>query len=198
MIRVENLTVRRQDCKICECPALELSDRKILLVLGQNGSGKSTLLKVLAGLEAYDAGTVEVQVPLNERTYVHQHPYFFRGQLIDNVILGLTLRGQSRAAAIDKATPLLDNLGLSDKIQAHPKTLSGGEQRKAALARALVIEPRLLLLDEPFAELDSQGQQAVIKCLNDFTGTLVLSSPTDLSETFWDQQLTLQRATSKT
>jgi sulfonate transport system ATP-binding protein len=121
---------------------------EFVALLGRSGSGKSTLLRTLAGLDAPSAGIV--QVP-NERMVVFQEPRLLPWKTtIQNVELGL--RG---GRATELARSALAEVGLEHRLHVYPATLSGGEAQRAALARALVRDPKLLLLDEPFAALDA-------------------------------------------
>jgi sulfonate transport system ATP-binding protein len=122
---------------------------EFVALLGASGSGKTTLLRVLAGLEQASAG--EVLVP-EVRTVVYQEPRLVASQRVwRNVVIGLPRSRGTRA----RASEALGEVGLGDKADAWPGTLSGGEAQRVALARALVREPDLLLLDEPFAALDA-------------------------------------------
>jgi sulfonate transport system ATP-binding protein len=127
---------------------LELEAGSFTALLGRSGSGKSTLLRTLAGLDAAPAGTVSVP---RERAVVFQEPRLLPWKKVwRNVSLGLR-HGDPRA----KASAALAELGLSHRLDAWPLTLSGGEAQRVALARALVRDPKLMLLDEPFAALDA-------------------------------------------
>jgi len=127
---------------------LRINPGEFVALLGRSGSGKSTLLRTLAGLDAAPAGTVQVPVA---RTVVFQEPRLLPWKRVwRNVTLGL--RSADPKARAEAA---LDEVGLSHRLNAWPLTLSGGEAQRAALARALVREPALLLLDEPFAALDA-------------------------------------------
>lgn len=122
---------------------------EFVALLGASGSGKTTLLRILAGLDAPDAG--EAWVP-TARTVVFQEPRLIQSQKVwRNVVLGL----DGKAATRERALATLAEVHLDHRADAWPATLSGGEAQRAALARALVREPRLLLLDEPFAALDA-------------------------------------------
>jgi len=127
---------------------LGIESGEFVALLGRSGSGKSTLLRSLAGLDTPSAGIV--QVP-NERMVVFQEPRLLPWKTaIQNVELGL--RGNR---ATELARSALAEVGLEHRLHAYPATLSGGEAQRAALARALVRDPKLLLLDEPFAALDA-------------------------------------------
>ncbi len=128
---------------------LTIRSGEFVALLGASGSGKTTLLRILAGLDAPDDG--EAWVP-EARTVVFQEPRLVQSKTVwKNVVIGLS----GQAASRDRAEAALAEVGLSHRADAWPATLSGGEAQRAALARALVREPRLLLLDEPFAALDA-------------------------------------------
>jgi sulfonate transport system ATP-binding protein len=127
---------------------LRLRSGEFVALLGRSGSGKSTLLRALAGLDPETVG--EVRVP-SRRAVVFQDPRLLPwATVLDNVVLGLDRRG-----AADAGRQALTEVGLAGHEDDWPKTLSGGEAQRAALARALVREPDLLLLDEPFGALDA-------------------------------------------
>jgi len=122
---------------------------EFVALLGASGSGKTTLLRILAGIEAPTTG--EVLVP-EVRTVVYQEPRLVASMRVwRNVVIGLPKASATRALAVDA----LREVGLDDHADAWPGTLSGGEAQRVALARALVRQPKLLLLDEPFAALDA-------------------------------------------
>jgi sulfonate transport system ATP-binding protein len=130
---------------------LTVAPGEFVALLGRSGSGKSTLLRVLAGLDGTDeegiAGTVEVPGSV---AVAFQEPRLLWRSVRDNVRLGL--QRDDPAEAADRA---LAEVGLTERADAWPLTLSGGEAQRASLARALVREPDLLLLDEPFGALDA-------------------------------------------
>jgi len=140
---------------------LEVRRGEFLAVLGASGTGKTTLLRVLAGLERLDAG--EVLVPRTS-TVVFQEPRLVNSKRVwQNVVVGL--RGQRGGRS--RAEAALAEVGLADKADGWPSTLSGGEAQRVALARALVREPELLLLDEPLAALDALTRIAMQDLLVD-------------------------------
>ncbi len=127
---------------------LDIRPGEFVALLGRSGSGKSTFLRALAGLDP--AATGEILVP-ERRAVVFQDPRLLPwAKVLDNVVLGLNRR-ESR----DRGKQALAEVGLAEHAEDWPKTLSGGEAQRAALARALVREPALLLLDEPFGALDA-------------------------------------------
>ncbi|MEV6524400.1 ABC transporter ATP-binding protein [Longispora sp. NPDC051575] len=124
---------------------LEIAPGEFVALLGRSGSGKSTLLRAMAGLDSGYEGSL--RVPEKRSVVFQEHRLLPWKRVIDNVTLGL--RDASRGL------PALEEVGLADHARAWPITLSGGEAQRAALARALVREPELLLLDEPFGALDA-------------------------------------------
>ncbi|QNG19301.1 ABC transporter ATP-binding protein [Rhodococcus triatomae] len=131
---------------------LDIAHGEIVALVGRSGSGKSTLLRVLAGLSDDHTGTAHVA---GHPTVVFQEPRLIPWlPVVKNVALGLKDR-RSRARGEAQARTVLGDVGLGHRADAWPLTLSGGEAQRAALARALVAEPTLLLLDEPFGALDA-------------------------------------------
>lgn len=141
--------------------ALSLHAGEALVILGANGSGKSSLLRALAGLDA-SVGPGAIRRPeAGAVTLVFQRPAAFSGSVLHNVQVALLGRASSRRERQDRARRALERFGI-DSLAAHDaRTLSGGELRRLALARAFVLEPRVLLLDEPFDDLDAEGQRAL-------------------------------------
>ena len=141
-----------------------LAQGEVLAVLGRSGGGKTTLLKILAGLEEPDAGTLRLHghdlrpVPPNQRqlVYLYQEPLLFPHLTVfENVAFGLRIRHVAQAD-IDRQVPaMLDELDLREHAQKAPHQLSGGQRQRVSFGRALIIRPRLLLLDEPFGNLDA-------------------------------------------
>ncbi|HKO91002.1 MAG TPA: ABC transporter ATP-binding protein [Polyangiaceae bacterium] len=128
---------------------LDVPRGQFVVLLGASGTGKTTLLRILAGLEQPDSGLV---LASQARTVVYQEP-----RLVQSMrALGNVSIGQPRGRATrERALRALGEVGLAERADAWPATLSGGEAQRVALARALVREPELLLLDEPFAALDA-------------------------------------------
>ena len=147
--------------------SFELLPRESVAIVGASGSGKSTLLSILAGLDTPSAGSVMLAgtdlFSLNEdaraELRAQQVGFVFQsfqllGNLnaLENVMLPLELKGRRDARAA--ATEMLDRVGLSQRLSHYPRVLSGGEQQRVALARAFVMQPALLLADEPTGSLD--------------------------------------------
>ena len=145
----------------------DIAGGEVLLVLGPSGAGKTTLLRIVAGLDAADGGKVvidgetatnaRIRIPPHKRGlgFVFQRPTLWPHlTVLDNVALALCGRRLRRRERRQAAARALTELGLAEKTQAYPGALSGGELQRAALARALVTQPSILLLDEPMASLD--------------------------------------------
>ncbi|OMC03420.1 sulfate ABC transporter ATP-binding protein [Mycolicibacter heraklionensis] len=137
-------------------------------LLGPSGSGKSTLLRAIAGLDHPDSGTVTINgvdvtgVPPQRRGigFVFQHYAAFKHMTVrDNVAFGLKIRKRPKAEIKDKVDNLLEVVGLSGFQARYPSQLSGGQRQRMALARALAVDPQVLLLDEPFGALDAKVRE---------------------------------------
>jgi tungstate transport system ATP-binding protein len=149
---------------------LLLQPGECVALSGRNGAGKSTLMRVLAGIEAADAmqlqqqgrgysGKAARQWLRAQVIYVHQQPYLFDRSVADNVGYGLRCQGIKAEQAAQRVDEALDWAGLMQLRARNANTLSGGERQRLALARARVLRPRLLLLDEPTANLDRPARQ---------------------------------------
>jgi NitT/TauT family transport system ATP-binding protein len=130
-------------------------------LVGRSGCGKTTLLKLAAGLLHPQAGSIRLQgrpvlAPGPQLGFVFQSPTLLEWhRVIDNVLLPVSLHHRPTAPERAQAQQLLEQLGLSAQAEKYPRQLSGGQQSRVALARALILQPALLLLDEPFAALDA-------------------------------------------
>jgi len=159
---------------VLDIEALTVHAGEVLVVVGPSGAGKSTLLRLLAFLEPPDAGRIHYDgrvippggAPLDVRrevTLVFQRTHLISTTVARNVALGLRLRGQH--VSRESIHQALADLGLNGLGHRHAHTLSGGEARRVALARAAVLRPRVLLLDEPTADLDPANVQQVERWL---------------------------------
>jgi len=164
VIAVTDVTKRFGDFRALDGVSIAVADGSLTALLGPSGSGKSTLLRVIAGLEAPDAGTVEIAgedattVPPQKRGigFVFQHYAAFKHMTVrDNVAFGLRVRRRPKAEIGAKVDELLKIVGLDGYHKRYPNQLSGGQRQRMALARALAVEPEVLLLDEPFGALDA-------------------------------------------
>jgi ABC-type sugar transport system ATPase subunit len=137
--------------------ALDLCGREALVILGPNGSGKSTLMRTLAGLERPASGRVDC-LATGPVTMVFQSPAPFAGSVAHNVRVGFLGKKRSSAERGARVVEALERFNIDHLAEHRAATLSGGEMRRLALARAFALRPAVLLLDEPFAGLDADGQ----------------------------------------
>lgn len=146
---------------------LTVAPGEILALVGASGAGKSTILRLLARLETPSEGMVSGSAGPGRTGFVFQNPTLMPWADIQaNVALPLELSGPSREEARRRAAEALTAVGLGDRLTARPRQLSGGMAMRASLARALVTGPDLLLLDEPFAALDSVTRRRLIEDLH--------------------------------
>lgn len=142
---------------------IDVEENEFVTILGPSGCGKTTLLRLMAGFESVTGGSVtyegkEVTGPAAERGVVFQQPWLYPWlNLRENVAFGLKLR--SRKIDWSRVDAMIETVGLTPFANHPPYHLSGGMQQRAALARALVMAPRVLLMDEPFGALDAQTRQ---------------------------------------
>jgi sulfate/thiosulfate transport system ATP-binding protein len=165
VIRVTDVTKRFGDFAALDGVSLEIPDGSLTALLGPSGSGKSTLLRVIAGLERPDAGQVAIAgadatgLPPQRRGigFVFQHYAAFKHMTVrENVAFGLAIRRRPKREIAAKVAELLAIVGLDGYAERFPSQLSGGQRQRMALARALAVQPRVLLLDEPFGALDAK------------------------------------------
>ncbi|MDA1014211.1 MAG: ATP-binding cassette domain-containing protein [Planctomycetota bacterium] len=182
-ISLGNFTVAKNGRVICRVADLQLRPGEHIGIEDLNGSGKTTLLRVLSGLERDFTGTCRIDIPPRERVFVHQSPYLFRGSVLRNVMYGLAARSMKRAASRRLAHEIMYQLGISELADRNVDRLSGGECRRVAIARACVLRPQLLLLDEPLSDLDEFGVECVRKTLAGLSNsTVVMTSPIPLPD----------------
>jgi sulfate transport system ATP-binding protein len=163
VITVESVSKRYGDFAALDDVSLNVESGSLTALLGPSGSGKSTLLRVIAGLEVPDGGTVLLDgrdvtgvAPQGRGVgFVFQHYAAFKHMTVrENVAFGLTIRKRPKAEVASTVDRLLAVVGLAGFHTRYPSQLSGGQRQRMALARALAIEPKVLLLDEPFGALD--------------------------------------------
>jgi sulfonate transport system ATP-binding protein len=148
IVSVHSIVRNFDDRSVLNDLALDIQRGEFVALLGRSGSGKSTLLRILSGLDLPDSGVCDLP---HTCAAVFQEPRLIPWKrVLQNVTLGVRARDAERAAR-----HALAEVGLTNRLKSWPLTLSGGEAQRASLARALVREPELLLLDEPFAALDA-------------------------------------------
>jgi len=151
-----------------------LSPGEIICLLGASGSGKTTLLRILSGLDGNYGGQVtsEVARPGSQVAYLSQNDRLLPWRsAAANVALGLELLGHNKKSAYQEALNALKQVGLADSAEHYPAQLSGGMQQRVLLARALVLKPKLLLLDEPMSNLDILARRDLSVLIKDYTRT---------------------------
>ncbi|MCQ8781569.1 ABC transporter ATP-binding protein [Mangrovibrevibacter kandeliae] len=149
--------------------SFEVYNNEIVSLIGESGCGKTTLLRIIQGLIHHDSGTLLVEGqpvtgPGRDRGFVFQQPSLLPWRTAqENVEFGLELQRMSATDRAARARKLLQLVGLGDAAEQFPHQLSGGMQQRVGLARALAIEPALLLMDEPFSALDAQTREVLQK-----------------------------------
>ncbi len=194
LVAVEHVTKTVRDATgefdILRDVDFSLAAGETVAIVGASGSGKSTLLSIIAGLDVPTRGTVRLAgqdlfaLGEDERAALRAQKVGFVFQsfqlmahlsALENVMLPLELAGRRDARA--RATEMLQRVGLSQRLKAYPRVLSGGEQQRVALARAFVVQPALLLADEPTGSLDfatGEGVMALMLALNREQGTTLV------------------------
>jgi len=177
--------------------SLAIADGEMAFITGHSGAGKSTLLKLMAAIERPTSGSVIVNgqnvgalgpraIPFLRRNFgliFQDHKLLFDRTVFENVVLPLNIIGYERRDAARRVRAALDKVGLLAKEKAYPITLSGGEQQRLAIARAIVHRPALLLADEPTGNLDSAyaGELgALFKSFNQVGVTVVIATHDEL------------------
>ncbi len=187
--QLNQLQFAHKKAPVIDIQALSIPSQACTVILGDNGAGKTTLLSLLGFVLTPDWGEIHYQdlkvskqnrFSLRRRiAALHQRPYLFRGTVLNNAALSLKLRGVPEDIAREKAMRGLDQVGLSRLAQRSASRLSGGEAQRTALARCMVTNPEVLLLDEPFSHLDRHSIDLIQGVISDFlnnAGTLVFST----------------------
>jgi sulfate/thiosulfate transport system ATP-binding protein len=194
MIEARNITKRFGDFIALDDVSVDVPAGSLTALLGPSGSGKSTLLRVIAGLERPDAGSVLLdgddvtRRPPQKRGvgFVFQHYAAFKHMTVwDNVAFGLTIRRASKANVRERVAELLELVQLSGLAKRYPAQLSGGQRQRMGLARALAVDPKVLLLDEPFGALDARVRKELrlwLRRLHDETHTTTVIVTHDQEE----------------
>ena len=184
-IAVESVSKRFGDAVALDDVSLEVPAGSLTALLGPSGGGKSTLLRIIAGLDTPDTGIVRIDgedlttTPARSRGvgFCFQHYAPFRHLSVRrNVAFGLEIRHRPKAEVKARVDELLELVGLAHLGERYPSQLSGGQRQRMALARALAIEPKVLLLDEPFGALDAQVRTQLRRWLRDLHDTLPVTT----------------------
>lgn len=166
MIRIEHLSKYYKKNKVLDDINITIEDGEIVSLVGPSGHGKTTLLRCIQGLETYE-GVLQKE---GCSGFVFQHFYLFPHMTVINNITYSLIQVQKmpQAQAYERALYFLKKLHLEDKIDVYPHSLSGGQKQRAALIRALVMMPDILLLDEPTSALDFEIKQIVVQILKEY------------------------------
>lgn len=193
MIKAQGITKAYGNLKVLKGVDLEIEMGKIISILGKSGAGKSTLLHILGTLDVPDEGVLsidgEVLTNMKEKTlakyrnqnlgFVFQfHHLLDEFTALENVCIPAYIAKTNQKIVESKAKELLDYLGLKDRMDHKPNQLSGGEQQRVAVARALINQPKVVLADEPTGNLDNTSSREMhelfLKLRNDFNQTFVI------------------------
>ncbi len=182
-IMIDKITKSYRKKTVLNIGELEVKSNTITGIIGPNGSGKSTLMRIISGIEKQDSGTITfegmepTEAVRKDMTMVFQRPYLINTSVYNNIAYPLKLRGNKRDDINKKVDNVIELLDLCTIKHQNARTLSGGEAQKVALARAIVFEPKLLLLDEPTSNIDPNSiltMEKVIRHINEATGATVL------------------------
>jgi sulfate transport system ATP-binding protein len=194
LIAARNIVKRFGDFTALDDVSVEVEQGSLTALLGPSGSGKSTLLRVIAGLETPDSGVVcldgqdVTRVQPQERGvgFVFQHYAAFKHMTVwENVAFGLRIRRRPRAEVKERVSELLELVQLARLGDRYPAQLSGGQRQRMGLARALAVDPKVLLLDEPFGALDARVRKELrswLRRLHDETHTTTVIVTHDQEE----------------
>lgn len=190
---VEGLVKRFGERVLFDGARLELEAGSGYVLTGANGTGKTTLLRIVAGLEPSESGQLAFRAQVSavsdypeawrrEVIYVHQQPYLFHTSIEKNLDYGLARHGVPRTERVARVREALAWAGIADRREVPPHKLSGGERQRAALARAKALDPTLLLLDEPTANLDGDARKQVLElvtalCIENHTVVVASHDP---------------------
>jgi sulfate/thiosulfate transport system ATP-binding protein len=194
MIEVRQIVKRFGDFTALDGVSVDVPTGSLTALLGPSGSGKSTLLRVIAGLERPDAGEIRlegedvthVQPQSRGVGFVFQHYAAFKHMTVrENVAFGLKIRRRPRAEVKQRVSELLELVQLARLADRYPAQLSGGQRQRMGLARALAVDPKVLLLDEPFGALDARVRKELrlwLRRLHDETHTTTVIVTHDQEE----------------
>ncbi|WP_287935857.1 ABC transporter ATP-binding protein [Duncaniella freteri] len=186
MIEVKDIIKSYDGLRVLDEASLTINDGEFLSIVGPSGAGKTTLLQIIGSLEAPDSGKViydgtdivkmkEAQLAAfrnRNMGFVFQfHQLLPEFSMAENVAMPAMIGGMGRKEAMERAAELLDGLGLGGRLTHRPNQLSGGERQRAAVARALINDPKVILADEPSGSLDSHNREELYRLFFDLRST---------------------------
>ncbi len=211
MIEVKNVYKRFGSLEVLRGINLEVKHKEIVAIVGKSGAGKSTLLQIIGSLDQPDSGSVVIDgvdlSQMNEKELAHfrNHHIGFIFQFhqllpeftaLENVMMPALIAGENRNQTEQKAAQLLERLGLEDRLNHKPQQLSGGEKQRVAAARAMIMNPSIILADEPTGSLDEKNKQELCDLLQKMhqeMGQTILLVTHDKDMTHWcDRILEIQ------
>ena len=184
-IELKNINKSYDEYKASDNVNFEIEEGKLVALLGPSGSGKTTILRMIAGLENPDSGDIWINgdrvndVPASQRGigFVFQSYALFKYMTVfDNIAFGLQVQKKTKEEIKAKVSDLIDLIGLNGLEKRYPNELSGGQRQRVAFARALAPDPKLLLLDEPFAAIDAKVRKELRVWLKDMIKKVGLTS----------------------
>ena len=186
VINAKNIKKSFGKLEVIKDVSLEVNEGEVIAIIGPSGSGKSTFLRSLINLETIDSGSITIDGETVVENGVYRKPeenrlayrklgmvfqnfnLFPHKSVLENIIMSpMLVNGMSKDEAVAAAKKLLEQVGLSDKVDAYPYQLSGGQQQRVAIARALVLNPRILLFDEPTSALDPELTGEILRVIKD-------------------------------
>ncbi|MFA5449872.1 MAG: ABC transporter ATP-binding protein [Clostridia bacterium] len=212
ILRAENITkVFAENIRALDDVSLEINKGDFLSVVGASGSGKSTLLTILGGIDSPTSGKVffedkditlfkERELALLRRTKIGFVFQFFNLApyltVLENIMLPIILSAKPQRDALKKADVLMEYLGITAQRDKLPAKLSGGEQQRTAIARGLIFEPEIILLDEPTGNLDSKSSTEIMELLkrinSEFSTTVVQVTHSEINASYGNRIITMR------
>lgn len=180
MIKVNNIYKRFGDLEVLHDVNLEVQKGEIVSIIGKSGAGKTTLLQIIGTLDKPSEGTIEIDGQMVSTMNDHelaefrnkhigfifqQHQLLPEFTALENVMIPALIAGEKSKTASARAEELLTTMGLSQRLHHKPATLSGGEKQRVAAARAMMMNPSVILADEPTGSLDEQNKREIGKLL---------------------------------
>ena len=188
-LQVKNLHVSKQGHTLLDDVTLFIESNDVTVILGPNGAGKSLLLRAAHGLETFNKGSLQwnSHIPQPQqawRAYIFQKPVLLRRSVRANLEYVLSLHGENKSNYSTLINDALEHTGLSQLAERNARVLSGGEQQRLNIARAWVLQPKVMLLDEPTAELDPSGTASIEHLIKTIAqqGTKIIMTTHDLGQ----------------